>query len=483
MDQLLAHLADVGGPAFLFVLALRYFPQFEEMLNLARRYASEGSLRLQIFASRTVVIATRKIWWVILPVMFAATAVSTISAWQIEGFGGWFAANLTLKLIALAASIVMAAVASRVQHIPDGEDNADGRFGRSWLYVPMIATAMFSLVTLTGATLSDTFLLADRVSYFNSVFSAIVFSAMLVFTLGFVFAGLATLYGLALIGIDAGGAGWNGVVAQAITKLVIGLTSQNNQVIMFSPEARKSAGETARALLYDHRFIGGVVAAWILWFLAFQGPVAWLVELVIIIALVCVLGTVWWITRLELTGWRNGITVTVATLGLIAVFLRLIDAAVPGEHPVMFYSRIESLFAGLGSAGGLTCYAVGIPKEALVFTGAIAVIFVWLASRTSGRRSQLLFLVAALIGLPLAGVSVYRLTAPQSADANRVSCGYIEAAPAAPPTGTPAVPTVDPTAGASPSSTAASFLPTVVAGTHSPQHACSLSDPSRPCSH
>jgi hypothetical protein len=426
MEQILAQLADVGGPAFLLVLAFRFWAQFQNLLGLIGDAAEWTAAKMRTFASRAVVIITRKIWWVILPVMLVATVLSSISAWQIEGSLGWFSANLSLKLLALVSASVMAVMAGRVRHIPDNatettQADINAAYGRPWLFFPMIAVAMFSLIALTGATLSDTFMLADRVSYFHSVFSVVLFVLTLVFTTSFVMAGLVSVYVLARVGIDFGGGGWSGVAVPIATAIIPLLTRQNNQVITISPEDQARARETAWALLIDNRFAGGVVAAWILWFMNFHSPIAWLVELVIIITLVCVLLTVWWITKRPLAQWRDRITFTVAALGLICIFWRLIDAAV-GPHsgepdmPVLFYHRmgwlISALFGWDLPDMSLGCFVAGVPRASLLLVGLIAVVLGWLAKRKDGSHSRILLIVALLVGLPIVGIVTARAMTP-----------------------------------------------------------------------
>jgi hypothetical protein len=464
MEQFLAQFADVGGPVVLVALALKYWTEFQNLLGQVGDVADWTASEVRKFASRTSVIVTRKIWWIILPVMYVETIASTISAWQIEGYSWWFAGNLLLKLLALVVASVMAGVSSRVKHIPDSntleQAATNAAYGRPWLFVPMIATAMFSLVALTGATLSDTFMLADRVHYFHSAFSAVLFAGMLVFTRSLVRAGFVSVYALSKVGIDVGGAGWNGVAAQAITKLVVGLTNQNNRLIMITDAARKSAGETARALFLDYGFLDGVIAAWILWFMCFHSPIGWLVELVIIISLVCALLIVWLITQRQLTKWRDGITFLVAALGVVCIFWRLIDAAVPpqpGEahHAVMFYYRFGRLLAWIGSGfTWLVLHKAALASAFAVVSLVVAGGAVWLAKKANGTPARLLFVAVAVICLFMGIAMPVFVGASAGSDSATVE---------------------------QPSETVASsdvgFSRTGNAG----EHSCSTTDPSRPC--
>jgi hypothetical protein len=257
------------------------------------------------------------------------------------------------------------------------------------------------------------------------------------------------------------------------------LTQQNNAAIAIGPVTRENWTRALRSLLIDHWFTVGVVAAWVLWFMSFHSPLAWLVELSLIIVLVAVLLVVYGITRRPLFQWRDRITFLVAALGLICFLWRLIDAGVRphgaaelaahGESPVLFYHRLgwllDALFGWELPTGSLGCFVAGVPRGSLLLIGLIAVVLGWLASRNEGRRGKVLFVIAALVGLPVVGIVAARALTPAG---SLCAVASEEAEPGE--TGS-----ADTSAdlGASPSESETSLGPTRIAGTHPPNHVCS----------
>ncbi len=476
MDTILAQLADVGGPAFVLVLIFRFWSQFQDLLTLASRSAGWAVDQLQTFVDRTSVIMARKIWWVILPIQLVMLIASSISAWNIPGNGWWFSANFVAKLLAFVASCAMAYESSRVQHPPDNhgltsQADVNKKYGRPGLFVPMIMTAFLSLVTMTGAMLSDTFMLADVVWFYHSMFQAILFILMLFLTVSFMAAGLFTAYVFSRLGIDFGAGGlWSSVVVPLATVSIPGLTGRNNEGLKIAPAERTRLNQAAWNLLVDNRLAGGLMMAWVLFFISFHGPIAWVVELGLIIMLMACLFTYVWFIQKPMLRVAEITTVFICAVGAISFLVRLVDAAVlrgPGDHSVMLYRRVGSIFSSLMSEDperGFNWFyssAQGFDPTFVFVVIVVAVIAAVLASKVGGVPARLLYLVAIIFGVTGVGLVLARSAYADPAEAPRgevvATCG---AAPCAGP-----------------------FDLTVNAGTHSPPQAttCSVSDPSRPC--
>ncbi len=209
-------------------------------------------------------------------------------------------------------------------------------------------------------------------------------------------------------------------------------------------------------------FITGALASWALWNLSFHSALAWFLELVVMAGLMFIL--IGWIgiTRKVVLRVAEWITLAVLISGGVMLAWRLIDAAVPGPHPVMFYERLASQFGWIGgdsdATSGLGCFVAGVPRASLLLVGLIAVVIGWLASRTDGKRSRILFVVAALVGLPIVGIVTARAMTPAG-----YLCTVQTVAEA--PNGTATDSSVASTASPPPSG----MGPTVVAGSHPPR--------------
>ncbi|MCR4256213.1 MAG: hypothetical protein NUW08_00740 [Candidatus Uhrbacteria bacterium] len=473
MNQLLAALGDGAVPAILLYLIFRFWPQFQSLVGLLHDAGDWTAARVEIFVNRTSVIMLRPIWRVLLPVMGIAAIASTASvcfgltnAWAVV----WLIVGTLIKAAAFGWAASMTRLVHRVQHIdqndtrlnpPAGQPpptrvQVEEWYGRPGLLTPMLSTAFWSLAIVTAAMLVDTFVLADNVIYFHSVFQAVLFIGMLAFTLCFLVGMLLALYAFVAAGIELGGGGWSGLFVPIATAIIPILTRNNNQVIMITDDARRRARETAWKTLVDNRFAGGVAVIWGLWFLNFHSPLAWLIELVVTMALIFILLGYVWITRKVILRVAEVITLIVLVAGGVMLAWRLIDAAIPGPHPVMFYERFPSLFGWDLPDMSLGCFIAGVPRASLLLVGLIAVVLGWLATRTDGKRSRILFLVAALIGLPIVGIVTARAMTPD---------GYLCATQTV--AETPTDPSVDD--GASPPESASSMHSTVIAGSYEPQ--------------
>ncbi len=467
MEALLAQLADVGGPAFLLLLVFRFFPQFDLLLDRAREFAGEMSDRAKIFASRTTVIIVRPIWWIILPISTVAALISSVSAFIGAGDFWWWA-----TLDAVGFTIVIGVMIWRcrrdylVRHV-DADDpwvndpartsaEIEGRYGRSWQLVPMVMTMFITMGIATALSLSNTWLVADRVHFYHSLVNDMASIGMSVVTFLFavgMFVGLALI---AKIGIDVGGGAWNGIAVPIGTALIPLLTRQNNQVVLISDAARNAAKDAMDAAGKDVWFITGALAAWALWNMSFHSSLAWFLELVVMTGLILILVSYVGITRKVILRVAEVITLTTLISGGLMLAWRLIDAAIPGPHPVMFYERFPSLFGWDLPDMSLGCFIAGVPRASLLLVGLIAGVLGWLASRTDGKRSRLLFLVAALVGLPVIGIVTARAMTPD---------GYLCEATAMSQTVASAFSVNDE---ASPSESASAMHPTRIAGSHEP---------------
>ncbi len=352
MNPFLGQLADAGVPSLLLGLAVGFWAQFQNALGLIGDAVSWPVAKMRVFASRTIVIVTRKIWWVILPVMLVATVAGSISAFIGSGNLWWWALlNLMGKLLAFGAAIMMAWMAASVRHVDqnDGRLNAatqqgvNAWYGRPWLFVPMVMVALFCLVAFTGLTFSDTALVADRVHLFHSFVNAVVSVLMFAFTLSFVLAVGATLYAFASVGIDLGGGAWNTFAVPLITVLMPIITSTNNAKVEVSAEARKSLKQSVAAVLTDNKFVSGAAAAWVLWFLSFHSALALLIQCVVLIALVAILLSYVWVTGKKALLMAEINTVIILTAGAVMLAWRIIEAASSGDRPVVFYEHFGNV--------------------------------------------------------------------------------------------------------------------------------------------
>lgn len=420
MDEILTQLADAGGPAFLLALAFRFWSQFKELLAFASRSATWAAGQLETFVDRTSVIMARKIWWVILPVMLVMTVASSISAWNIPGNGWWFSLNLVLKLLAFVACGWMAFENGRVKHIPDGHGLTSQKainkaYGRPGLFVPMFMTAFYALVTLTGAMLSDTFMLADDVWWVHSLFSAILFVMMLFFTLTFVGAQLVAVGLIAREGIEfTAGMLWSNVVVPVATALLVGLTRNNNAGLKSAPAERAKLKKAVWDLLANGWFLIGLVMAWVMFFMSFHSAIGWVLELAWIIVLVSCMLTYVLVIKKPMLYMAEIIVITVCAAGLIVFLLRSIDSGVPpqtGEahHVVMFYYRFWRALLWVG--GCFTWFSDNVldftPMFVAVFL-AIAGGAVWFAKQTFGMPARLLYTVAVICAVMGLGMVLAR---------------------------------------------------------------------------
>lgn len=489
MEALLAQLADVGGPAFLLLLVFRFFPQFDLLLDRAREFAGEVSDRAQIFASRTTVIIVRPIWWIVLPATIIAFLVSSISAFVglfkgVEGAWSWvwWSLNTVGLATVIGIQIWRCVVAYKVRHVPvddpwfdeaeRSEADIQARYGKSWQLVPMVMSMLGTLAATTALTLSNTWLVADRVHYYHSLVNDMASIGMSVITFLFAVAMFVGLALIAKIGIDVGGGAWNGIAVPIGTALIPLLTRTNNQVIAISDAARHGARAAVDAAGERIWFIAGALAAWALWNLSFHSALAWFLELVVMTGLILILIGYIGITRKTLLRVAEVITLIVLVLGGVMLAWRLIDAAVPGPQPVMFYDRFASAFGWFGGdsdpASGLGCFIAGVPRASLLLVGLIAVVLGWLASRTDGKRSRILFLVAALVGLPVVGIVTARAMTPD---------GYLCAASAV--VDAPNETATDTSAASTASPPPSGMGQTVIAGTHPPREPACTRCPGR----
>ncbi|MCC6563410.1 hypothetical protein IT087_00790 [Candidatus Uhrbacteria bacterium] len=468
-------LADAGGAAGIWLVLMRFWTQFRNLAGLLKEAAEWTKVEMQIFASRTVVIATRQIWWVLLPAMAVLAIASSVSAWHIEGSMLWWSLNAAVKLsVLLIAGDTMRRV-FRVKHIPENATDADitnGVYGESWLFAPMVRNGLLCLVALAGALLSDTFLLADRVWFFHSLFNAVLFVAALVFTISYLLGVLFGVYALASSGVELGGGAWGGFFVPLATVAIPGLTGLNNRVIQITAEQRSGFRARLRDALVENKLAGGAVALWVTLFLSFHGYLAWLIELSVLVLLIGVLIGYVWVTGKVLLRMAENITIIICTVAILAFFWRMIDAAVlraPGDHTVMFYERVWSLLLWVG--GGFTADAASGP---IGFASAVTTTFVFALLVMGAGAVWLAYekLSTGTLKTVLMSVGVLMLVA---------GCGMVLVRTAF----------ADPTAPAAASEEASDdnglgdLIPrhTVNAGSHdgSPGNPCSLSDPSRAC--
>jgi len=372
MNQLLAQLLDIGGPAFLLAIAIRFWPQFQSALTLGQAAALNGRARVRTFASRTVVIITRPIWFVILPVMYVATIASTISALLgITSFGAavLIIAALLLKVAAVVTATVVANEAFRVQHIGNttgmaNQNAVNNAFGRPWLFVPMIVTAIYSLALLDFAMLVDTWMLADAVSYFHSLLSDMLFLGVLVFLITLVGAGIAAVAAFGNLGIDLGGGGWNGLLSPMLRVLPF-ITADNLANVQLTDAQRKRWHTAMANLLRNNWFAVGVLMVWVLFSLAFHSPLAWLIELALIGAWIAAMLAWLFITQEPRLDMVKRVVMSYLVVGVVLVNVRVIDACVParaGETAgaVMFYGRFQTFISdALGFLGASTPAMIG----------------------------------------------------------------------------------------------------------------------------
>ncbi|MCK9361363.1 hypothetical protein M0Q28_04000 [Patescibacteria group bacterium] len=470
-------LADAGGAAGFWLVVMRFWTQFQNLVGLLKDVAEWTKAEIEVFASRTVVIATRQIWWVILPVMLALAIASTISAWHVDGHWEWWSLNLAFKISALSVAVMTARMVFRVQHIPENptqtsQDEINKAYGEPWLFMPMVRNALLNLVVLTGALLSDTFLLADRVGFYHSMFSAILFVIAMLFTLSFALAMLVGVYALVASGIEVGGGAWGGFIVPLATVSIPGLTGLNNRVIQISAEQRSKLRSQMWEVLVDNKFAGGAMAAWVVLFISFHSPLAWLIELATLIVLVGVLIAYVWITGKVLLRMAENVVIIICATGIISFFWRLIDAGVgpqEGEShlPVLFYDRLWRLLLWIGGGfgdGSAIHDPIGFADAvtptfvfALLVMAALAFYF---STKIQGTPSTALATIAIIMAVAGCGMILVRTAfaedpAPAVASEEADDNGLGDLIP----------------------------RHTVNAGSHdnSPAHACSMSDPSRPC--
>lgn len=362
-----ALLADAGGAAGFWLVIMRFWTQFQNLAGLLKDAAEWTKAEIEVFASRTSVIATRQIWWVILPVMLTLSIASSVSAWHINGFALWWWLNLAFKTTAFIVAGVTAIKVFKVQHLPEDpkqttQDEINKAYGEPWLFMPMVRNGLLCLVVMTGALLSDTFLLADRVWFFHSLFNVVLFIAAMLFTASFAFAMLVGIYAMVAAGIEVGGGMWGGFIVPLATVSIPGLTGLNNRVIQISADQRAALRARMWEALVDNKFIAGALAAWIILFLSFHSPLAWLIELSVMILLIGVLITYVGITGKTLLRMAENVVIIICTIAIVAFLWRMIDAAVlraPGDHTVMFYDRVWLFLLWIG--GGFTAGSASGP--------------------------------------------------------------------------------------------------------------------------
>lgn len=441
MDQILSNLGDGAVPAALLLLALRFWTQFRSLLGLLKDAGDWSAAQVRLFASRTIVIMTRPIWRVILPVMVVVALASTVSLFigcihlMTWWSWGWLVVGVIAKCVAIGLALGMRRRVHNVRTIDQTDTRlngatqaqVDGWYGEAWLFMPMISTAFWTLASVSGAVLVDVFVLADHVGLYHSLFQVVLFIGMLIFTLSFLVAVLAVVALFVNAGVELGGGGWSGFIVPVATAVLPVLTRNNNKVLMIQPETRKAARDAVWEVLVDNRFAGGVVAAWILWFLSFHSPTAWLIELVFTIALVAVLLTYVWITRKVLIRMAENIVIIICAGGLGMIIWRVIDAAVgPNaaeisaglEHePVLFYHRfgwllsyVGSWFGGVGSTDPVGWTRSVIPTFIFCLFLFAGVAFYFSRKLASGTAHTVLTALAVALAI-LGGAMVLIRTA------------------------------------------------------------------------
>lgn len=431
LAAILSDLGDVGGSGLIAVLVLKFWSSFSKLFTAANEVRRQGQEAVRNFAARGSVQIARPMWFVILPTILFASVLSTVLASYAPDLGIAFGVSVVIKLAALLVGAGFYLAARKVRSVdyehPDMKAVENGTaeeqqkvasrlFGRPWLLLPMVFAGFVVLVMTMASIIIDTFCVVNEVSYFISMFLAVSAGVMGWIIIRYVRVAAATVVVIVNMGIDLVGGTWSGFILQMLAVAVPGLTRKNVLALLgFTEEEQEVVKQRIRAeSRRPFLFLNGVYSILMIWFITFHEVLALGIELAVtVVLLACLFGYV------DLTQEFNRklfkrIVLTAIVLGVVMFFIRLIDAAVPGSHPVMFYERFASVFGwfGGGTGSGLGCFVAGVPRASLLLVGLIAGVLGWLASRTDGRRSRTLFLVAALVGLPVVGIVTARSLAP-----------------------------------------------------------------------